>query len=125
MVEPYRVAGEVEQVQAMLFATREAFEAATFATAMMGQTYVEPDFANEHIVGLVAPVAPIGTKLTVKAASFADGVITLATELSKAEAGEGDLEIRPSYVVAIPKHEGARSIVVTVNGETIAELPLQ
>lgn len=124
LVEPYRVRAEGELPRATLFETREAFDAGTFATAVMGKTYTAPDFAKEHVVGVVIPESPSGTKLLVQSATFNDGVITVACVVERPEAPSGDVTIQPSYVVAIPKHEGARSIVVTIDGKSIAELAI-
>ncbi|HLT36619.1 MAG TPA: hypothetical protein VK034_10040, partial [Enhygromyxa sp.] len=87
---------ETERPQATLFETREAFDEGTFATAVMGETYTEPDFAGEYIVGVVLPPVPSGTKLVVKAASFADGVITLSCVVERPEPAGGEYTIQPS-----------------------------
>lgn len=124
LVEPLRMRGDVEQPQATLFENREALDAGTFATAVMGETYTEPDFGKEHIVGIVLPPAPSGTKFIVESATFDAGVITVTCTVERAEAADDQFTIQPSYVIAIPKHDGARSIVVKIDGEGIADLAI-
>lgn len=124
-IDPYRLRSEAAEPTALGFADQAELEAGTLTTAVMGQTYTPPDFAAEHVVGVVVPESPGGTELTVQRVALDDaGVITVTCAVTRPSA-PASFTVQPSVVLGIPRAPGARSIVVLVDGQRAAELPVR
>ncbi len=123
-IAPYRLRSEAAEATALAFADQAALEAGTLTTPVMGQTYTPPDFAREHVVGVVLPEAPGGTELTVESVALDDaGVITVTCAVTR-PTEPSTYTVQPSVVLGIPRAPGARSIAVLVDGQRAADLPL-
>lgn len=124
-IDPYRMRAEITQPTARAFADQAELEAGSIATAVMGQTYTPPDFAAEHVIGVVLPESPAGTELTVDGVALdEDGVITVTCSVTRAS-GSASYSVQPSVVLGISRAPGARSIVVLVDGQRAADLPVR
>lgn len=123
-IAPYRLRSEAEAATALAFADQAALEAGTITTPVMGQTYTPPDFAAEHVVGVVLPDSPGGTELTVESVALDEaGVITVTCAVTR-PTEPSTYTVQPSVVLGIPRAPGARSIAVLVDGQRAADLPI-